>query len=256
MGMLDGRVALITGAAGGIGAASAEAMITQGARVACADLDRARLEETVARLGPGALALTLDVTSRASWAAAVDATLAAFGRLDILVNSAGISEPGSIEDMSDDSWNRHIAINLNGVMYGMQAATPALKAGGNGSIVNIASMLSIRPGGIFTAYCASKAGMAHMSKAAALHFANNRIPVRVNTVHPGAIETPMLDRYLDLNPGLTREQAYEGFAANHPVGRVGKAHEVAAAVLWLASDASSFTTGAEIPVDGAGHIRD
>lgn len=255
MGMLDGHVALLTGAAGGIGFAAARVLMADGAKVMLADIDADRLAEAATALGAGAAATPLDVTSRYSWKAAVDATVARFGGLSILVNSAGISEPADIETLVDDAWDRHLAINLSGVVYGMQAVAPAMKASAKPcAIVNVASMLSMRPGAPFIAYCASKAGMVMASKSAALHFANSGIPIRVNTVHPGAIRTPMFERYLDMVDD--RAAAEASFAANHPMGRVGEPDEVAQAILFLASPRSSFTTGAELPVDGAGHIRD
>ncbi len=253
--MLEGDVALVTGAAGGIGLAAARALRAEGARVMLADIDTERLAAAAADLGEGVATAMLDVTSRQAWQAAVEATVARFGALTILVNSAGISEPADIETLTDDAWDRHLAINLSGVVHGMQAAAPAMKASGRPcSIVNVASMLSMRPGAPFIAYCASKAGMVMASKSAALHFANGRIPIRVNTVHPGAIRTPMYERYLAMAPD--RAAAEASFAASHPMGRVGEADEVAQAILFLASPRSSFTTGAELPVDGAGHIRD
>jgi 3alpha(or 20beta)-hydroxysteroid dehydrogenase len=255
MGMLDGHVALVTGGAGGIGLAAAKALHADGAQVMLADIDRVRLGDAATAIGAGCAATYLDVTARDSWAAAVKAAVKRFGGLTILVNSAGISEPADIETLGDDAWDRHIAINLSGVVYGMQAAAPAMKASGKGcAIVNVASMLSMRPGAPFIAYCASKAGMVMASKSAALHFANSGIPIRVNTVHPGAIRTPMFERYLATVDD--RAAAEANFAANHPMGRVGEADEVAQAILFLASPRSSFTTGAELPVDGAGHIRD
>lgn len=255
MGLMDGHVALVTGAAGGIGEAAAAALKAAGANVILADIDEARLAATAERMG--AAHLCLDVTSRASWEEAVAATVQRLGRLSVLVNNAGISEPGDIETVTEDSWNRHLAINLTGVMLGMQVAAPALRASAlPAAIVNVASMLSLRPGAPFAAYCAAKAGMVALSQSAALHFARSGAEIRVNTVHPGAILTPMLERYTSMDPNVSRDEALAAFAANHPMGRVGEAEEVAQAILWLASPLSSFTTGAMLPVDGAGHIRD
>lgn len=255
MGLLEGDVALVTGAAGGIGLATARRFLAEGARVAIADIDEVRLAGAAETLRGDVLAVPLDVTQRASWAAAVEAVLARFGTLTVLVNGAGISEPADIETLSDDAWERHIAINLHGVLYGMQAAAPALKASGRpAAIVNIASMLSMRPGASFAAYCASKSGMVALSQSAALHFARAGIPIRVNTVHPGAIRTPMYERYLAM--AEDRAAAEASFAATHPMGRVGEADEVADAILFLASRQASFTTGAQLPVDGGGHLRD
>ncbi|MFQ3664826.1 MAG: glucose 1-dehydrogenase [Sphingomonadaceae bacterium] len=255
MALLAGDVALVSGAAGGIGLATARAFLAEGAHVVLADIDAARLEAAVAPLGEQALGVLLDVTRRESWKQAIAAAVARFGLLSILVNNAGISEPADIETLSDDAWSRHLAINLTGVFLGMQEAAPALRASGRpAAIVNVASMLSLRPGAPFAAYCASKSGMVALSQAAALHFANNRIPIRVNTVHPGATWTPMLERYVAM--GEDRAAAEAQFAANHPMGRCGTAEEVAAAILFLASPQASFTTGAQLPVDGGGHLRD
>jgi 3alpha(or 20beta)-hydroxysteroid dehydrogenase len=255
MALLSDQVALITGAAGGIGLVIARLFLNEGAKVALADVDGERLAAATEALGSNAMAVPLDVTQRASWEAAVAAVTARFGALSILVNNAGISEPADIETLSDDAWSRHLAINLTGVYLGMNVAAPALKASGRpAAIVNIASMLSMRPGAMFAAYCASKSGMVALSQSAALHFANEGIPIRVNTVHPGAIRTPMFERYIAMAEDPAAAEA--SFAATHPMGRVGLPEEVAEAVLFLASAKSSFTTGAMIPVDGAGHIRD
>lgn len=255
MGIMTGEVALVTGAAGGIGLAATRALLAEGAQVMLADIDAGRLAEVAPTLGDRAAQVVLDVTKPASWTEAVAATVRRFGRLTVLVNNAGISEPADIESITDDAWDRHLAINLSGVMYGMRAAAPAMRASGRpGAIVNVASMLSMRPGAPFVAYCASKTGMVAMSKSAALHFANSGIPIRVNTVHPGAIRTPMFDRYLAMSDDPAAVEA--GFAAAHPMGRIGEPTEVAEAILFLASPRASFTTGAEFPVDGASNIRD
>jgi 3alpha(or 20beta)-hydroxysteroid dehydrogenase len=256
-GRLAGKVAFISGGAEGLGEATARLFAAEGARVAIGDvqLDKARV---VARsIGEAALAVPLDVTVRASWNDAVEAAVQAFGKLNVLVNNAGISEPGDIESVSEAAWRRTMSVNLDGVFYGCQQALPSMIAAKeSGAIVNISSMLALRPGSMFLAYCASKAGVAMLTKCIALHCAKQGYPIRANSVHPGAIETPMLERYLAIVPELSREEAYAGFAANHPMGRCGRPAEVAEACLYLASDASSFTTGTELTVDGGGFIRE
>ena len=257
MGRLDGKVALISGGAEGLGAADARRFVAEGARVVIGDIQMDKAQALAAELHDHCHAVPLDVTDRSQWDAAVAATVARFGKLNILVANAGISEPGTIEDLGLDAWRRHRAINLDGVFHGVQAALPALKASGEpGSIIVMSSMLALRPGAIFLAYCASKAAVTMLTKCVALHCAKSGYPIRANTVHPGAIETPMMERYLTLNPALTRDEAYAGFAANHPMGRCGRPDEIANAVLWLASDESSFTTGTELTVDGGGFIRE
>jgi 3alpha(or 20beta)-hydroxysteroid dehydrogenase len=255
-GRLQGKVALISGGAEGLGAAMAAAFVREGAQVMLGDIQVEKTAATAAKLGALAAALTLDVTNEAQWQAAVDATVARFGKLNILVNNAGISEPASIEDATTDHWRRVMDINLDGTFFGCRAALSAMKASGEpGSIINISSMLALRPGGIFTAYCASKAAVTILTKCVALHCAASGYPVRANTIHPGAIETPMLDRYVEAT-GLPRDEAYQSFAVNHPMGRCGKPEEIANAAVFLASDESSFTTGTELTVDGGGWFRD
>lgn len=249
-----GRVALISGGAEGIGAAVARLIVARGGSVVLGDTQVEKAEALAAELGQAAAA-ELDVRSPDDWAAAVTLAQTRFGKLTILLNIAGISEPGSIEDVSLDSWSRTLAINLEGPFHGCRAALPAIVASGEpGAIVNVGSMLALRPGAGFVAYCSSKAGLTALSKCVALHCAEKRYPVRVNTVHPGAIRTPMFERYLDMIPGST-DEVEAMFAANHPVGRVGEADEVAEAIAWLASDASSFTTGVDLTVDGGSSIR-
>jgi 3alpha(or 20beta)-hydroxysteroid dehydrogenase len=208
-----------------------------------------------AELGAQAASVSLDVRDLAEWDAAVAATQARFGKLTHLFNIAGISEPGTTQDVALESWDRTLAINLNGTMYGCRAAIPAMVASGEScAIVNTGSMLALRPGAMFVAYCASKAAVTALTKCVALDCAAKGYNIRANTVHPGAIRTPMFERYLEAFPG-SNDEAEAMFAANHPMGRVGEADEVANAMMFLASDAASFTTGVDFTVDGGGNFR-
>lgn len=255
MGILDGKVCLVTGGAKGMGKAICELFAQEGASVivAARKLDAAR---AVSDSLPGtAIALALDVTKAADWQAAIAAIEAEYGRLDVLVNNAGVSEAGSTEGVSEESFRWQIEVNTMGPFYGFRAALPLMrKSGQPGSIVNIGSAFSVRlvPG--FAAYGASKAAMNAMAQTLALECATAGDPIRINTIHPGGTETEMLEEAY-AETGLPREEAVALFLKIHPMGRMGKALEVARAALWLASDQSSFTTGAEIPVDGASIIR-
>ena len=257
-GRLAGKVALISGAGAenSLGGACAQLFAEEGAKLVLGDIQDEQSRALAGKIGDAAHALRLDVTRPGDWDAAIAAAQKRFGRLDILVNAAGISEPGDIESVTDENWRRHMDVNLDGTFYGCRAAVPALKEAGGGSIINISSMLALRPGAMFLSYCASKAAVTILTKCVALHLANTGTNIRCNSVHPGAIETPMLERYVTMNPEISREQAYAGFAENHPMGRCGRPEEVAEACLFLASDASSFTTGTELTVDGGGWIRE
>lgn len=241
---LEGKVALISGGAEGIGAAVARLFVAEGGSVMLGDIQRGKAQALASELGVKAAAVTLDVRDSAQWDAAVAAT----------TDIDGISEPGNVAEMERDVWERSLAINLTGTFNGCRAALPAIAASGApGAIVNTGSMLALRVGAGFGAYCASKAAVTALSKVIALECAAAGWPIRVNTVHPGAIRTPMFERYL---AGFANREAGEAaFAASHPLGRVGEAEEVAQAFLFLASDEASFTSGADLTVDGAGSIR-
>lgn len=255
MGRMADKVALISGGAEGIGAEVARRFVADGGAVMLGDTQHARAEALADELGERAAAVLLDVRDPADWQAAVAATVARFGKLTVLCNVAGISEPGSVSEVTLESWSRTIDINLNGTFHGCRAAIPAMVASNQPcAIVNVGSMLGLRPGGGFAAYCASKAAVTMLTKCVALECADQHHPIRANTVHPGAIRTPMFERYLEAIPG-TAEEVEAMFAANHPLGRIGEADEVAEAILFLASDAASFTTGADLTVDGGGAIR-
>jgi len=255
MGRMDGKVALISGGAEGLGAAIGTLMVAEGGSVMLVDLQVAKAQALAAQLGDRAAAFELDVRDLAQWERAVAATLERFGKLNVLCNVAGISEPGNVVDVSLDSWQRTIDINLGGTFNGCRAALPAMEANGEkGAIVNIGSMIALRPGAIFASYAASKAGVTALTKTIALDCAARGVPIRANLVHPGAIRTPMYERY-KYSGMAPPEEIETNFAATHPMNRIGEPEEVARAVVFLASEDSSFTSGVDLTVDGGGSIR-
>jgi len=252
---MDGKVALISGGAEGLGAAIGTLMVAEGGSVMLVDLQVAKAQALAAQLGDRAAAFELDVRDLAQWERAVAATLERFGKLNVLCNVAGISEPGNVVDVSLDSWQRTIDINLGGTFNGCRAALPAMEANGEkGAIVNIGSMIALRPGAIFASYAASKAGVTALTKTIALDCAARGVPIRANLVHPGAIRTPMYERY-KYSGMAPPEEIETNFAATHPMNRIGEPDEVARAVVFLASEDSSFTSGVDLTVDGGGSIR-
>ncbi len=244
----DGKVALVTGAGSGIGRAAALAFAQAGAKVVVSDIDVAGGEATVAaarRAGGEARFVRTDVSDAAQVQALVAAAVDAYGRLDCAYNNAGIEGPGSIAHLYDEAaWLKVIQVNLVGVWLCMKYELPVMLAQGGGAIVNagsIAGLVSSPANG--TAYTASKHGVIGLTKAAALEYAKDNI--RINAVCPGPIRTSMTERMSERRP-----QFLDRAAAASPSGRVGTPEEVAQAVLWLASDAASFTTGAALTVDG------
>lgn len=252
---MRGKVALVSGGAEGIGAAVARLIVAEGGSVMLGDVQREKALALAAELGERAAATHLDVRHLAQWEAAVAATLARFGKLTVLCNIAGISEPGNVPEGALDVWERTIDINLNGPFYGMRAAIPAMEASGEAcAIVNIGSMIALRPAAFVAAYSASKTGLRGLTQSVALDLAERGLPIRVNMVHPGAIRTPMYDRY-KFSGAADPEAIETQFAATHPMNRIGEPEEVARAVVFLASDEASFTTGCDLTVDGGGSIR-
>jgi len=244
-GRLAGKAALITGAASGIGRATAILFHAEGAKVAATDRNEAGL---AALDGVADLVLTQDVTDEARWREAVDAVVAAFGRLDILVNSAGVGVKGTIETTSLADWRKVNAVNVEGTFLGCREAVRVMKETGGGSIVNLSSVAGIIGDAQTIAYCASKGAVRLLTKSAALHCGRMGYKIRVNSVHPSFAETAMVQELIasSKNP----ERVREGLMRAAPLGRLGKAEEIAAAILYLASDEAAFTTGAEIVVDG------
>jgi 3alpha(or 20beta)-hydroxysteroid dehydrogenase/cyclopentanol dehydrogenase len=243
---LAGKVALISGGARGMGAVEARLFAKEGARVVIGDIldaEGRRVESDVRAAGGEALYAHLDVTSEADWQRAVAAAVSRFGKLDVLVNNAGIGGPGRVEDTTLEEWTRVMTVNATGVFLGSKAAIPALRAAGGGSIVNISSQLGlVGMENSSPQYQASKGAVRLLTKLTALQYAKERI--RVNSVHPGPILTPMTEaRRAD--PDL-----YRLMVSRIPLGRYGEAEEVAYGVLYLASDESSFVTGSELVIDG------
>ncbi len=233
---LTGKVALITGAARGMGEAEARLFTALGARVVLTDLREAEGEATAASLGPAARFVRHDVTDEPSWAAAVAAALDAYGRLDVLVNNAAVYSTSPIVDEDPARLDTLLRVNLAGPFLGIRAAAPALRDSGGGSIVNISSQAGLQGIWGHGAYGAAKWGLRGLTKTAALELGPDRI--RVNSVHPGAIATAMTAHLgTDRHPGA-------------PLGRVGRPEEVARLVAFLASDDSSYLSGAELAVDG------
>jgi NAD(P)-dependent dehydrogenase (short-subunit alcohol dehydrogenase family) len=249
---MAGKVALISGGASGIGAASARMFVAEGAKVMLADLQADKGEALVRELGDAAAFVTLDVRDEGQWRAAAAAAQSRFGALTTVINCAGVSIPATIEDASLEHFRHTIAINLEGTFLGCKIGVEALKGGRGGAIVNIGSTLGNRAGGIFTAYSASKGGVRMLTKAVALHCCDMGYDIRVNCMHPGAIHTEMVEGYVaaGIAAGSTREAVIDGFASVHPMKRLGKPEEAASAVLFLASDESGFTTGGDLAVDG------
>jgi len=244
---LAGKIALVVGAATGIGRAIAREFAAAGAAVVCADLDGAGAGATAADIeaaGGRALARRSDVTRAADAEADVAAAVAAFGGLDVLVFGAATHEPtATVLELSEADWNRTLAVNLTGAFLVSRAALPALRARGGGSIIFIASQLGRVGSAGRPAYCATKGALVQLAKAMAADHA--RDGVRVNTLSPGAVETGrLLHRYGDM------AAARAALGPKHLLGRLGQPEEIARAALFLASDASSFMTGADLLVDG------
>ena len=243
---LNEAVALVTGAASGIGRAIAQRYAAAGARVVVSDVDEAGSQETVRLIesdGGDATFIHADVSSPASCEALVRRTVEAYGRLDIACNNAGVGgEQAPTADYSVEEWQRVLGINLSGVFYGMKYEIPAILKAGGGAIVNVASILGQVGFATAPAYVAAKHGVVGLTKNAALEY--SAAGVRVNAVGPAFIRTPMIAELEE------DEETLGALVASHPIGRLGEPEEVAALVVWLSTPEASFVTGSYYPVDG------
>jgi 3(or 17)beta-hydroxysteroid dehydrogenase len=255
MNRVKGKVAIITGAAGGLGEAAALLLIKEGAKVVVTDIDETKgnkVTEVIKREGGESIFIRHDVTSEKEWNNVIEKTLFEFEKLDVLVNNAGIQIVREIEDISLEEWRRLMSVNLDGVFLGTKHAIKAMKESGGGSIINMSSAAGI-VGTIdnTSAYCASKGAVRLFTKAVALECSKTgrNYNIRVNSVHPGVIETPLV-------AAMARDKAVKKrMEDSHPIGFIGKPIDVAYAVLYLASDESRLVTGAEMVIDGGWTAR-
>jgi len=240
------HIALVTGAASGIGHAAARRFLAEGALVYLADRDGDRLAQAAAALNPADRhhAVTFDATDEAAWTALAERISRDAGRLDVLVNNVGNAVVRPIAETTLAQWRNTLAINLDSVFLGTRAMLPLLAASGHGAIVNLSSVRGIIGGVDIAGYCAAKGGVRMFTKATALECAALGNNVRANSVHPGLIETPLAASVFS-DPGMAARRL-----ANIPMGRMGQADEIADAILFLASAQSSYMTGAELVVDG------
>ncbi|MEQ9519335.1 MAG: glucose 1-dehydrogenase [Parvibaculum sp.] len=262
MGRLDGKVAIVTGAGKGIGAATAGLLASEGAKVLLTDIDQAAGEKAADEIqnrSDTASFIAHDVTDEAAWDKIVAHAVKVYGRLDILVNNAGIAPSGGpIEDLSLADWRHVTAIDLDSVFLGCKYAIRAMKVNANekggGSIINISSIMGLIGQPNAAAYNAAKGGVRLLTKVAALECAEAGYGIRVNSVHPGFVDTPLVRNAV--NDGViagrmgSENEAFELLTLLHPIGRLGVPKDIANAILFLASDESSFMTGAELVVDG------
>jgi 3(or 17)beta-hydroxysteroid dehydrogenase len=245
---LTGKTILVTGAASGIGRACLARLSEEGATVLGADLNEEQGRQALHEIGAAENFFALDVTSETAWQATAQRIKTQYGCLHGIANVAGIAaEVDDLEGCSVDDWNRVLRVNLDGTFLGCQTALPLMREHG-GSIVNIASIIGLIGDGNMMAYGASKGGVRLLSRSIAVYCCSRGYPIRCNSVHPGYIETPMVNGYLE--QAVDSNAARAALIAKHPIGRLGKASEVAALVAFLLSEESRFVTGSELTVDG------
>ncbi|MFK4002745.1 SDR family oxidoreductase [Qipengyuania sp. NPDC077563] len=253
-GRCEGKLALVTGAAQGLGRAHARRLAEEGAQVLCSDLNGDGAKESAdiinADLGDGtAFSIQHDVTDPQAWEAAVDAAREHLGGLNVLINNAGIGVAGNIESCAFDDWKRCFSVNVDSIFHGCQKALPLMREHAPGSIVNISSIAGLIASDTMPAYNSSKAAVWMLSKSIALHCAKNNMDIRCNSVHPTFVDTPILDGTAKAH-SLDKKVLLDKLARQIPLRKVGEPDDIANAVVYLASDESKFMTGAELKLDG------
>lgn len=250
-GDLSGRVAIVTGGANGLGAAQSRMLASNGANVIVADIDVERAHEVVTQIrecGGIATAVRLDVSQPDEWEEVMASCCREFGRLDVLVNNAGIMIAKDVETVTLEEWHSLHRVNTDGAFLGMKYAIGQMKQAEGGSIINISSIMGLVGEPVAFAYVASKGAVTTMTKSAALYCANRGYGIRVNAVHPGVIMTPLIEELIKL--GGENGKIIQDIIQKHPIGRIGVAEEIAEGVLFLASDRSRFMTGSSLVIDG------
>ena len=251
MGRVEGKMAFVTGGGSGLGEASCLLLAREGARVAVTDIDEAGGERVAAAIrdaGGKAKFYPHDVVDEARWEEVVDGAISDLGTMNILVNNAGIGEVANAEDETLEGWRRTQAINGEGVFLGTRIGIRRMKETGGGSIVNISSIEGIIADPGLASYNFSKGGVRIFSKSAALHCAEQKYNIRVNSVHPGYIQTPILQKAFGKLSNAN--EVFDHIVSLHPVGHLGEPYDIAYGVLYLASDESKFVTGTELVIDG------
>jgi NAD(P)-dependent dehydrogenase (short-subunit alcohol dehydrogenase family) len=253
MGQVEGKVAIVTGGASGIGAACAATLAREGAKVVITDIDDAGAQAVVGKIaaaGGEATCLHQDVSIEEEWPRVIEATERRFGPLNVMMANAGIGILCKAIEMSLADWRRQTAINLDGVFLSVKYAVPAMRRAGGGSIIITSSVAGLRGSAGLAGYCATKGGVRLFAKAVAMECAAEGDGIRINTVHPGVIDTPIWTKISSSTGRNTPIDPNEVSKSGVPLGRVGQAQDIANGVLFLASDASSYMTGAELVIDG------
>ena len=248
MGRLEGKTALVTGAASGIGLQTSIRLAEEGARVMMTDINLEKVRQQAEKLGTNATFLKLDITEEEEWISVLDETVKRFDRLDILVNSAGMVLIADVEQITLEDWRKVHAVNLDGTFLGCKHGVRVMKEFGAGSIINLSSVSGMIGGFNLAAYNSSKGAVRMLTKSVALHCARAGYGIRCNSIHPTFIETPMLESMIRDSPDP--EKARQTLVRQVPLRRIGKPDDVANMIVYLASDESTFVTGTEMVIDG------